>query len=160
MKLDSLKKAKKLLKEAYKLQMNGSVKKAIELYKESIQIYPTAEAYTFLGWAYSFEKDYQKAIELCKIAIDVDPDFGNPYNDIGAYLVELNKFDEAIPWLKKAMAAKRYENHHFPHLNYARILEKQGKWLEALEEYKATLRIEPNYELAEKAYWNLVAKVN
>jgi len=33
----------------------------------------------------------------CKLAIGLDPDFGNPYNDIGAYLIELGQFDEAIP---------------------------------------------------------------
>jgi hypothetical protein len=28
------------------------------------------------------------AITECHHAIEVDPDFGNPYNDIGAYLIE------------------------------------------------------------------------
>lgn len=37
------------------------------------------------------------------------PDFGNPYNDIGAYLIEKGDFDEAIVWFQKAMQARRYE---------------------------------------------------
>ena len=51
--------------------------------------YPTAEAYTFLGWTYHFQGRIEDAIAECKRAIEVDPEFGNPYNDIGAYLIEL-----------------------------------------------------------------------
>ncbi|NIO09761.1 MAG: tetratricopeptide repeat protein, partial [Deltaproteobacteria bacterium] len=46
--------------------------------------FPTAEAYTFLGWTYSFMGQLNEAIEECQRAITLDPDFGNPYNDIGA----------------------------------------------------------------------------
>ena len=48
------------------------------------------------------------------------PDFGNPYNDIGAYMIELGQFDEAIPWLQQAIEAPRYEPRHFPHYNLGR----------------------------------------
>src|SRR5688500_19484746 len=44
--------------------------------------YPTAEAHTFLGWVYSFQKRYDEAIAECLEAIRVDETLGNPYNDI------------------------------------------------------------------------------
>jgi len=34
-------------------------------------------------------------------AIAVHPDYGNPSNDIGAYLLEQGKLDEAVTWLVK-----------------------------------------------------------
>ena len=37
------------------------------------------------------------------------PDVGNPYNDIGSYLIKLGRLDDAIPWLRRAMTARRYE---------------------------------------------------
>ena len=74
-------------RQAYALQMQGEYQKAIDLYTRSIEAYPTAEAYTFRGWSYSFLGNYERAIEECVQAIKVDPDFGNPYNDIGAYLM-------------------------------------------------------------------------
>src|SRR5207253_8419965 len=43
--------------------------------------------------------------EECKKAIAVDPTFGNPYNDIGAYLIERGEHAQAIPWLEKAIAS-------------------------------------------------------
>src|SRR5690348_16552079 len=86
-----------LFQMAYSHQMKGELEKAIELYQQSIAVWPTAEAHTFLGWTYSFQERYDAAIEECHLAIAVDPDFGNPYNDIGAYLIEQGRPHEAIP---------------------------------------------------------------
>jgi tetratricopeptide (TPR) repeat protein len=91
------KEAWNFFQQAYEHQMKGELEEAVDLYKKSIASHPTAEAYTFLGWTYSFMGRLDDAIEECHHAIKVDPDFGNPYNDIGAYLIEQGKFDEAIP---------------------------------------------------------------
>ena len=94
---------------AYKHQMQGDLEGAIRLYKESLAICPTAEAHTFLGWTCSFQGRLDEAIAECHKAIAVDPDFGNPYNDIGVYLIQQGDLDGAIPWLEKAKQAPRYE---------------------------------------------------
>src|SRR5581483_1197121 len=86
----------------YKLQMAGQLDTAVLLYSKSIDAYPTAEAYTFRGWTYSMMGRLDEAIQECYKAIEVDPSFGNPYNDIGAYLIEKGQHDEAIPWLERA----------------------------------------------------------
>jgi hypothetical protein len=39
-----------LWREAYDHQMEGELDRAIELYRRSIEVYPTPEAHTFLGW--------------------------------------------------------------------------------------------------------------
>ncbi len=153
-------KAQEYLQRAYKLQMAGRLDEAIENYEASISEVPTAEAYTFLGWAHSFLGDYELAIEECKMAIDIDPDFGNPYNDIGAYLIQRGDTDEAIPFLELAMNAKRYATPHFPHYNLGRILERRGDWFEALDEYQVALELEPTYTLAKDAYYRLLSAMN
>ncbi|HBY58261.1 MAG TPA: hypothetical protein DEH78_00460, partial [Solibacterales bacterium] len=106
-----------LFQKAYQLQMQGELDLAVDLYRRSIEVHPTAEAYTFLGWTYRFQGKIDEAIQECKKAIDVDPSFGNPYNDIGAYLIEKGKHDDAIPWLEKAAKSGRYESYHFPWYN-------------------------------------------
>ena len=140
--------ALRLFQEAYRRQMQGELDDAIRLYKESIGVRPTAEAHTFLGWTYSFQGSYDKAIEECKKAIAVDPDFGNPYNDIGAYLLELGKLDDAIPWLEQATRAGRYEAYHYPHCNLGRVFMAKGMLRKATEEFEKALAIEPNYSPA------------
>ena len=104
-------------RRAYEHQQKGEYEDAIELYSHSIEAFATAEAYTFRGWAYSFQHNYTQAIADCKKALKIDPDFGNPYNDIGAYLIEQEQWDAAIPWFKKALAAPKYDSYFFPHFN-------------------------------------------
>lgn len=147
----NLEKAVKLFHEAYRRQMDGELEDAMRLYRESIHCYPTAEAHTFLGWTMSFEGRYEEAIEECKKAIVVDPQFGNPYNDIGAYLINLGRLDEAIPWLEKAMKAGRYEAYHYPHCNLGRVYLAKGMLKKAVEEFEKALTIEPNYSFAREA---------
>src|SRR5437870_3048855 len=103
MSLDKLEQAWQLLQEAYQAQVEGDYDHAVQLYEKSLAVQPTAEAHTFLGWTYHFQGRLEEAIAECKRAIEIDPDFGNPYNDIGAYLIEMRRFDEAIPWLERTL---------------------------------------------------------
>jgi Tfp pilus assembly protein PilF len=152
--------ATELFRRAYECQMNGQLDEAIDLYKESIDLYPTAEAHTFLGWTYSFQGKLDEAIQECKIAIEIDPEFGNPYNDIGAYLIEKEEYDDAIPWLKKAIEAKRYESYHFPHFNLGRVYLAQGMMRWAQEQFEKALDLAPEYGLAMDALEHLKKQIN
>jgi len=135
--------ALELVERAMKHQMAREFDDAIRLYKESIAIYPTADAHTYLGWAYSFIGRVNEAIAQCEIAIQLDPEFGNPYNDIGVYLMQQQRFDDAIPWLERAKAARRYEPRHFPFINLGRIYLTKGMIQKALEEFGGALKINP-----------------
>jgi tetratricopeptide (TPR) repeat protein len=146
--------------QAYEAQMRGDLDEAADLYKQSIEAFPTAEAHTFLGWTYSFMNLPDEAIAECYRAIEVDPDFGNPYNDIGAYLIEKGDLNSAIEWLQRAKGAVRYEAHFYPYFNLGRVYEAKGRWFEALREYKAAIDLNPGYKTAIKAFRNLQSKLN
>src|SRR3989304_6761499 len=143
--------AAELFQQAYESQMLGELDRAISLYKESIDVFPTAEAYTFLGWTYSFQGRLDEAIEECKKAIEIDPEFGNPYNDIGAYLIEKELYDEAIPWLEKAAVAKRYDAPHYAYYNLGRAYTAKCMMKRALEEFEKAVAQAPDYPLAHHA---------
>ena len=147
-------------RRAYAHQMNGELDEAEELYKRSIAVLPTAEAHTFLGWTYSFMGRYDEAIAECRQAIEIDPDFGNPYNDIGAYLIELGALDDAIPWLEKATRAPRYDNYSFPHYNLGRVYESKHQWQKARKCYQTSLQYNSQYTLATSSLRRLEAMLN
>ena len=149
-----------LFQRAYQLQMRGAYADAIRLYQESISIHPTGEAHTFLGWTYSMLGRHEEAIAECHRAIVVDPDFGNPYNDIGAYLLELDRWEEALSWFDKAIAAPRYEARVYPYVNKGRALERLGRAWEALEAYRQARQVSPEYLPARQAYYALAGKLN
>lgn len=157
---EHIEQAWQLLQLAYRAQMSGDYDRAVELYKTSIETHPTAEAHTFLGWTYHFQGKVEDAIAECKRAIAVDPDFGNPYNDIGSYLISLGRVDEAIPWLEQAIAAPRYEPRHFPYFNLGRAYMEKGMILRAREYFQQALQIEPEYALARTAIEKIRRMVN
>jgi Tfp pilus assembly protein PilF len=152
--------ARHLFQRAYQFQQRGALADAIRLYKESLAHYPTAEAHTFLGWTYAMLRRYDDAMAACRAAIVLDPTYGNPYNDIGAYLIELGQWRESIPWFEKAIAAPRYENREFAHFNLGRVFERLGPWQRAVECYQAALRLNPQHEMARLARRLLIGKMN
>jgi tetratricopeptide (TPR) repeat protein len=157
---DKRKLAWEIFQQAYQAQMKGELDRAAELYRTSVEIFPTAEAHTFLGWTYHYQGKVEEAIAECKRAIEVDPDFGNPYNDIGAYLISLGRHDEAVSWLEQAIKAPRYDPRHFPHFNLGRVYYAKGQFNRARQCFQDALRIEPRYTLARQAVENLRRMVN
>jgi tetratricopeptide (TPR) repeat protein len=156
----TLRRATELWRQGYRHQTGGNVDRAIELYRQSIELYPTAEAHTFLGWAMSFQGHLAEATEECLRAIEIDAEFGNPYNDIGVYLMQQDELDESISWLEKAKQAKRYEPRQFPFLNLGRIYIRQGRWWEALREFEGAVRQAPRDVGSAKILHNLRGRLN
>ncbi len=137
--------ARELWQKGVVLHQYGAYQAASDLFRQSIEAHPTAEGHTYLGWSLSHLGRIEEAIAECKKAIPLDPDYGNPYNDIGVYLFELGRTDEAIPWLRKAMAATRYCCYQFAHFNLGRILLKKGQDEAAAREFQRALSYDPNY---------------
>ena len=152
--------AVELFELAFEAQMSKNYENAARLYKKSIEIFPTAEAHTFLGWVYSFGGDYDLAITECLAAIAIDAEFGNPYNDIGSYLIAKGNFYDCVRWFKQAINATRYEARAYPHFNLGTVYESRGKFLEAAEQYGLALAEQPNYAQAYAALRKLQEKLN
>src|SRR5687767_8528977 len=152
--------ANQLFHEAYEAQQANDYDRAIELYKRSIETYPTAEAHTFLGWVYSFQERYDEAIEECLEAIRVDETLGNPYNDIGSYLLAQGDSYGSVRWFKRALLAPRYESYAFPHFNLGRVYENRKKFLDAARHYGLALKQKPGFREAAVALRRMQSRLN
>lgn len=152
--------AGQLLQQGFVAQRDGDVVNAIELYRRSLATYPTPEAHTCLGSAYSEQGRFDDAILECESAIAIDPEFGTPYNDIGSYLIEKGRYDEALPYLQKALKVRRYEHPHHTHFNMARVFAQRGMMLKAAEEFREALKIEPNFRAAAEGLITITQSLN
>ena len=157
---DDAERALDLWKEGTTVLLEGRIDEAITLFTRSLEAEPTAEAYTFRGWAYSFAGRLDDAILECRKAIATDPRFGNPYNDIGCYLMEQGRWDEAIPWFESAKKASRYEPRHFPYLNLGRLRAARGEVAEAIVELEGALTENPGDPVALSLLDQLRHKIN
>ena len=152
--------ARQLFQEAYQAQLAENYEYAIELYQRSIETYPTAEAHTFLGWVYSFQNRYDEAIAECLEAIRVDETLGNPYNDIGSYLLAKGDSYGCVRWFKRALFAPRYDSYAFPHFNLGRVYEMRRKYLDAARHYTLALEQQPGFAEAATALRRIQALLN
>lgn len=152
--------ARQLFQEAYEAQLAQNYESAIELYQRSIETYPTAEAHTFLGWVYSFQNRYDEAIAECLEAIRVDETLGNPYNDIGSYLLAKGDSYGCVRWFKRALFAPRYDSYAFPHFNLGRVYEMRKKYLDAARHYTLALEQQPGFTEAANALRRMQALLN
>ena len=157
---DRRERAMRYFNEAYRRQKEGDLERAESYYRRSIALYATAEGFTFLVWTYSMRGRLEEAITECKRALEIDPEFGNPYNDIGAYLIELGRLDEAVPYLRKAIVAKRYDCAFYAHYNLGRIWEMKSRFEEAASEYRRALEVNPYYLNAQHALKRLMRRID
>lgn len=145
---------------AYSAQMAGRLDEAISLYRKSIALHPTAEAHTWLGWTYSFKEDLEAAIAECKRAVQLDPDFGKPYNDIGEYMMRQGQFEAAIMWLEQACRAVRFHDRHLAYFNLGRIYERFWEFPKAIGYYRRSAKADPQYTAAMQAAERLQGMMN
>ncbi len=149
-----------LIEKGYKFQRKGKLRQAIKIYKASLKLLPTAEGHTYLGWALSLQGQYKRAIKECYVAIELDEEYGNPYNDLGYYFSLFKEYDKAIEWLDKAIAAPRYDERYVPYYNLGRVHELRGNWYKAIEYYYHAFTMKPSFSEAAHASMRLNALLN
>ncbi len=156
----SIKRAQKLLEAGLKSVEIGDIADARKKFQASAENNPTADALTYWGWMEHHEGNTAFAIELCEKAIELDPGFGNPYNDIGSYLIQEGNLDGAIEWLEKAIKAERYEPRQFPHINLGRVYLAKGLPLKAIQHYRAALEFDPENPEILKSLQEILSSLN
>ncbi len=127
------------------LQM-GIFELATEHLGEAFRLAPTAESATFVGWAMSEMDDSWGALGWCRKAIETDERLGNPWNDIGAVLLQMEQPAAAIPWLAAATRSQRYDAPGHPWSNLARAHEALGNKIAAFDAARTALEHSPDDE--------------
>lgn len=149
-----------LIDHGLRLVFEGKFEEARVAFKKAHREAQSAESLTYWGWMEYQLGNVEKAIRLCRKAIRRDPELGNPYNDIGSYLVVLGREEEAIEWFEKAIAAPKYEARHYPHLNLGRLFMKRRLPIRALQEFQKADTLSPGDSGVEAAIKSLIESLN
>lgn len=152
--------ARRIFRRGYRAQRAGDYSLAVDLYIKSIALYPTAELYLLLGSAFGALGKTEEAIEECKRAIALDPECGDAYNDVGTYLLDLQRFDEAIPWFEQATEIEQYQARHLAYFNLGRVYIAKGLLNRACEYFQQALDIEPRCALARQCLESIRVLLN
>jgi tetratricopeptide (TPR) repeat protein len=149
-----------LLERANRLLARGEFADAMIVFNRSLATWPTSDAYIGLGRVYGRLNRNEEAIECCQKAIDINSTLGEPQNDIGVYLMKLGRWEEAIPWLEKAIEAESYDSRQLPHLHLGQVHSHLGHYSTALAHLDRSLELDPFHRPAIWAKYALLAKMS
>ena len=123
-------------------------KLAIDYFNSAIKINPqSTEAYYGLGLFLQENEMYEKAIEAYTIILQIDPIYKHAYYNLGYVHSEyLKDYKAAIGYFSNAIKSspEYYEAFYMRGLSYERI----GDLKNAEADYRASLKIKPDYDLA------------
>ncbi|MCO4794902.1 MAG: tetratricopeptide repeat protein [Bacteriovoracaceae bacterium] len=140
------KKYDQLLQDGHEAVFKKDLDKALELFTKAMNFKETAEILTLVAWVHSMKQGYEKAKSLCLKAIQKDPDYGPPYNDLGTYLLSEGQVDESLKWFNLAKKAINYQNREYPYINSGRAWMAKKNFEKALDEFSKALTLAPFHE--------------
>ena len=142
--IGTLKKAKELINKGHECVFEKKYTNALVFFEKARRLHETSEVLTLIGWVYSLLNNTERAKNFCLKAIEIDPDYGPAYNDIGSYLLQEGDTNEAIRWFKLAKEAPIYSNKEYPFINMGRALLMQKKYRQALDEFHEAKKLAPH----------------
>ena len=157
----------KLFQEGVAASNAGNTDEAIAKFTEASTLNPRcSDCFYNLGYGYAQKKDYDKAVEAYKAAIEVKPSYAEAYSGLANVYNSQHKFDEATAASTKASelsgggaaggaAGGGSADSLF---NQGVILWNAGKIPEAKKQFEAAIALNPNH--AESHYQLAMALVN
>lgn len=142
------KKYDSLIEKGHQFVMKKEYDLARETFLRALNFHETAEAYNLVGWTYSLEGKFETAKKFCLKAINTDPAYGAPYNDLGSYLLNQGEIKESLKWFELAKNSRNYQNREYPYINAGRAFMMLRDYKSALKEFAMALTLAPfNEEL-------------
>ena len=124
--------------------VNGFAMKQREYWQKMVAAYPQDErAHNLLGNQYFGQQDYALAIEQYIKATEINPDFSQPYNQLGYAQRFLGNYSEAEKAFKKYI--QLIPDDPNPYDSYAELLMKMGRYDASIEYYQKALAVDPNF---------------
>jgi tetratricopeptide (TPR) repeat protein/predicted Ser/Thr protein kinase len=127
---------------SYYQNVTGELDKAAQTYQEEIESYPRRyEAYALLGLVFDQEGQYEKAVEIKRVALRLRPDWVGGYLGMANYALASQRFNEARQSIHEAQAQK-LDNFQFHNALYAlaflgadsAAMAEQQRWFAGIPE--------------------------
>ncbi len=140
--------AKDLFKMGNVLQKIGIYTLAAQHLGTSYSISPSAESACYLGMSYPSNSEDSLAWQ--RKAIETDPNFGEPWNEIGEILMKSGDIGSAINWFREAIVSKNYSKRGDAWINLTRAHMEIDQTLSAFFAAQKAVELFPsNTELIE-----------
>jgi tetratricopeptide (TPR) repeat protein len=135
----------RLLITAFEAAVAGDPKTQQSNLEALVALFPEDErAHNALGnFLFFNQQDYERAISAYRAAIDVNPDFAQPYNNLGYALRFVGDFASAEEVFQRY--TELIPDQPNPYDSYAELLMKMGRYDDSIASYEKALAIDPNF---------------
>lgn len=150
-----------ILERGHSKARKKEINSAIRHYETSISLFPTSDAFSYLGLMLVQNSKLTQALDMYHQAIEVDNTFGNPYNDIGVILMNMNRTNDSLEWFERAKWRPRSDARQHPYANLGKIFMSRGDIRSALREFVAGTHFDPKSEAlrrATKSCWDTIRR--
>jgi len=131
---------------AYSLftQANGEYgNRAIDLYTQAIEIFPTKDAYINRGNAYSKKRRFDLAIIDYNSALEMDSDYADAYYNRGNTYCRMHEYNKAILDFNRSIALN--DDDAEAYMSRGVVYLRKGLYEKAIDDFKMTLELDPDY---------------
>ena len=131
------------IEAAYAMRIEKNPKKRFRILEQIVEKYPKEKrVYYQLGIIYE-DSDKAKAIELYSSALDLDPNYGIVWNQLGYLYSDHGDFDKAIECFQKYASLSPWDAN--PVDSIAELYFRMGRLDLAIAKYKEALAIKPDF---------------
>ena len=117
---------------------------AISAMNDLLAKYPRDQRLAYLAGDWLMQQQrYEQAAEVLERALALFPDYAAALNDLAYAYADLGNFEKAFAAMDRYVALEPDQPN--PHDSYGEILRMAGKLDAALEQYRISIRIDPNF---------------
>ncbi len=128
----------------------GDLDKAVYHFTLALEEEENEELLFYMGLISNQKKEAVKALNYFYKAIQKNPEYGSPCNEIGVILLRHGREKEAVFWLKKSVRCRMNDARHIPLYNLAALYKTWNRPERSLQYLYKALDIEPDFDEAKK----------
>ncbi|HMV45548.1 MAG TPA: hypothetical protein PK079_21180 [Leptospiraceae bacterium] len=123
----------------------GDIERATFYFLKAMEEGDSAESLFYLGLIQNQNGNFRDALSYYYRAILLNPDYGNPCNEIGVILLRHGREREAVFWLKRSVRCSFNDAPHIPLYNLATLYKMWNRPERSLQYLHKALELAPNF---------------
>lgn len=128
----------------------GDFDRAEYYFRNFLEQEDSAEAYFYLGLIMGQKNLLDEALEFFYKSVSMNPEYGNPCNEIGIILLRLGKDRDAVYWLKKSIRCPHNDAPHISLFNLATLYKMWNRPERSLQFLHKAMELKPEFPEAKK----------
>lgn len=126
----------------------GDLDRSEYFFRSFLENEESFEAYFYLGLISTQKNHLEDALEFYYKSVTINPEYGNPCNEIGIILLRMGKDKDAVFWLKKSIRCMQNDAPHISFFNLATLYKMWNRPERSLQFLYRAIELKPEFEEA------------